>query len=40
MVMHFGSDRYTYLRQGYVRYRFFSDPINQGADAISGWTRP
>jgi len=36
MVLHFGTERYTYLRQDYVRYRFFSDPIDNGADAIFG----
>ncbi len=36
MIIHFGTERYTYLRQDYVRYKFFSDPIDDGADAIYG----
>ena len=36
MVLHFGTERYTCLRQDYVRYHFFSDPIDNGADAIFG----
>jgi serine protein kinase len=36
MVLHFGVDRYSYLRQDYVHYRFFDDPIDRGADAIYG----
>ncbi|MCH8828612.1 MAG: serine protein kinase [Planctomycetes bacterium] len=35
-VMHFGSERYTVLRRDRVRYHFFSDPIDNGADAIFG----
>ncbi len=36
MVLHFGFERYTYLKQDYVRYHFFSDPIDNGKDAIFG----
>ncbi len=36
MILHFGTERYTYLRQDYVRYHFFSDPIDHGEDAIFG----
>ncbi len=36
MIMHFGCERYTSLRQEMVRYHFFSDPIDHGADAIFG----
>ncbi|MFQ5490200.1 MAG: serine protein kinase, partial [Phycisphaerae bacterium] len=36
MVMHFGAERYTYLREDFARYNFFSDPIDNGADAIFG----
>ncbi len=36
MIMHFGCERYTNLRQEMVRYHFFSDPIDHGADAIFG----
>ncbi|HRX84303.1 MAG TPA: serine protein kinase [Phycisphaerae bacterium] len=40
MVLHFGTERYTICREDYVRYHFFSDPIDNGADAIFGLDRP
>ncbi|MDO8793562.1 MAG: hypothetical protein Q7J25_02975 [Vicinamibacterales bacterium] len=40
MIKHFGADRYTSLRQELMRYKFFSDPIDNGADAIYGLDRP
>ncbi len=36
MILHFGTNRYTYLKQEYVHYKFFDDPIDKGADAIFG----
>lgn len=36
MITHFGIERYTQLRQDLVRYKFFSDPIGNGEDAIYG----
>lgn len=36
MVLHFGVDRYAYLKQDFVHYRFFDDPFDAGADAIYG----
>jgi serine protein kinase len=36
MIMHFGHERYTWMREEYTRYNFFSDPIDGGADAIYG----
>ena len=36
MIVHFGTERYSYLRDDYVRYNFFADPIDKGADAIFG----
>ena len=36
MILHFGTDRYTYLKQDFVHYRFFDDPIDKGGDAIYG----
>jgi serine protein kinase len=36
MVVHFGTERYTRMREDYVRYHFFSDPIAGGKDAIFG----
>ena len=40
MIMHFGCERYTSLRQEMIRYHFFSDPIDDGIDAIFGLDRP
>ncbi len=36
MILSFGTRRYTYLKQDYVHYKFFDDPIDNGADAIYG----
>ena len=36
MIVHFGSERYTRMREEQVRYHFFSDPIDEGKDAIYG----
>ncbi len=36
MIMHFGYERYTWMREEQIRYRFFSDPIENGSDAIFG----
>ncbi len=36
MIQHFGTERYTKLKRDSVRYKFFSDPIDNGADAIYG----
>jgi predicted Ser/Thr protein kinase len=40
MILHFGFERYTHLKQDYVRYHFFSDPIENGKDAIFGLDAP
>jgi len=39
MILHFGTERYSVCREDYVRYHFFSDPIDNGADAIFGLDR-
>jgi len=39
MITHFGSRRYTWMRQELIRYKFFDDPIDHGADAIFGLDR-
>ncbi len=39
MIMHFGSERYTSLKEDYIRYKFFADPIDNGKDAIFGLDR-
>ncbi|RIK64854.1 MAG: serine protein kinase [Planctomycetota bacterium] len=36
MILHFGTERYTKFRQDQVRYKFFTDPIGHGDDAIFG----
>ena len=36
MITFFGCERYTRLREDLIRYKFFSDPIDNGADAIFG----
>ena len=36
MILHFGFSRYTYLKHDYVHYKFFDDPIDNGADAVFG----
>ena len=36
MVLHFGTERYAVNRQEYTRYKFFSDPVDNGTDAIFG----
>jgi serine protein kinase len=40
MVLHFGTERYTVCREDFVRYHFFSDPIDSGMDAIFGLDKP
>ena len=39
MIVHFGCERYTYMRDELIRYKFFEDPIDHGADAIFGLDR-
>jgi serine protein kinase len=39
MINHFGSKRYTWMREELIRYKFFDDPIDHGADAIYGLDR-
>ena len=36
MIIHFGVERYKWMREECTRYRFFADPIDEGADAIFG----
>ncbi len=36
MILHFGFERYTNLKRDLIRYTFFADPIDNGADAIFG----
>jgi serine protein kinase len=36
MITSYGSEKYTVLKKDIVRYNFFSDPIDSGADAVFG----
>jgi serine protein kinase len=36
MILTYGSEPYTQFKQELVRYHFFSDPVDNGADAIYG----
>lgn len=40
MILSYGSRRYSYLKEDYVHYNFFDDPIDTGADAIFGLDGP
>ena len=40
MIMYFGCERYTRLRVEMTKYKFFSDPIDNGKDAIFGLDLP
>ena len=39
-ILHFGMDRYRVNREDLIRYHFFNDPIDNGADAIFGLDKP
>src|SRR5437588_10139568 len=40
MILTYGSEPFTQFKQEYIRYTFFADPIDHGADAIFGLERP
>lgn len=40
MILSFGTETFTQFKQETKRYKFFSDPIGEGADAIYGLERP
>jgi serine protein kinase len=40
MIMSFGTETFSLFKQELTRYKFFSDPIDKGADAIFGLERP
>ena len=40
MILMYGTERYSKFRQDCIRYKFFSDPIGNGEDAIFGLERP
>lgn len=39
MIMHYGTERYSYLKNDFIHYKFFDDPFNDGTDAIFGLDR-
>src|SRR3954471_22784136 len=40
MIMTYGTESFTQFKQELTRYRFFGDPVDNGADAIFGLERP
>src|SRR5678816_3521538 len=40
MVLSYGSETGTQFKQEFIRYKFFGDPLEHGADAIFGLERP
>ncbi|MBC8105915.1 MAG: serine protein kinase, partial [Anaerolineae bacterium] len=40
MIMSYGTESFTQFKQELTRYRFFGDPVDNGADAIFGLERP
>src|SRR4051812_44967252 len=40
MILSYGAENFTHFKQEVTRYKFFSDPIDSGADAIYGLERP
>jgi serine protein kinase len=40
MILSYGSENFTHFKQEVMRYHFFADPIDHGADAIYGLERP
>ncbi|MDW8261502.1 MAG: hypothetical protein RMJ35_03165 [Phycisphaerales bacterium] len=40
MILSHGTETYTQFKQEFTRYKFFSDPFDNGADAIFGLERP
>src|SRR5688500_4858434 len=40
MILTYGAENYTQFKQEYTRYKFFADPIDNGADGIFGLERP
>ena len=40
MILSYGSESFTQFKQESIRYKFFGDPVDHGADAIFGLERP
>src|SRR5215213_6084258 len=36
MILSYGFEKYTQVKQDLVKYNFFSDPIDNGGDAVFG----
>src|SRR3954447_6255289 len=36
MILSYGFEKYTQVKQDLVKYHFFSDPIDNGGDAVFG----
>ncbi len=36
MIMSYGYDTYTHFREEHIHYKFFDDPVDNGADAVFG----
>ncbi|HEV2292404.1 MAG TPA: hypothetical protein VGR35_01025 [Tepidisphaeraceae bacterium] len=40
MIISYGAETGTQFKQEFIRYKFFADPVDNGADAIFGLERP
>jgi len=40
MIMSYGTEEYTQYKKRVIRYKFFDDPLNHGADAVYGLELP
>ncbi|HRK31646.1 MAG TPA: hypothetical protein PLD59_11255 [Tepidisphaeraceae bacterium] len=40
MILSYGTESFTQFKNEYTRYKFFSDPVDRGHDAIFGLERP
>jgi serine protein kinase len=40
MILSYGVESFTQFKQEITRYKFFSDPVDHGTDAIFGLERP
>ncbi|TVQ64016.1 MAG: serine protein kinase [Phycisphaerales bacterium] len=40
MVLSYGAEKYQRFKHDFMRYHFFSDPVDHGADAIFGLDKP
>ena len=40
MILSYGTETFTQFKQEVTRYKFFSDPVDHGADAIFGLEKP